>query len=49
MLNHLGDDLQHVVDFFLGVVLAERQPQGTVGHVMDTADGQQHMAGIQRA
>ena len=47
--NHLGNDLQDVIHFLVGVVLAQRKPQGAMGHVVNPADGQQHMAGIQRA
>ena len=45
ILDHLGNDLQNMVDLFLRVVFAEAQTQAAVGHVMNPADGQQHMAG----
>ena len=39
-----GDDVFHI---FRRVFPAQSQPQGSMGHIMDPADGQQHMAGIQ--
>ena len=47
MLDDFRNHLQDVVHLFVGVVIAQAQTQGAVGHIMDTADGQQHMAGIQ--
>ena len=41
-----GDDVFHILR---GVFLPQGQPQGTVGNIMNPADGQQHMAGIQGA
>ena len=38
-----------MVDFFIGVVVAQRQTQRTVGDIVYPADGQQNMAGIQAA
>ena len=38
-----------MIHFFFCVVFAQGQAQAAVGHIMHPADGQQHMAGIQRA
>ena len=48
-LHNFGYDLEDVVDLLVGVILAEGKPQAAVGHIVDPADGQQHMAGIQAA
>ena len=47
--HHTGNLPQDVVDLPRLVPLAETQPQGAMGHLMGPPDGQQHMAGIQRA
>ena len=44
-----GDFLENVIHILLGVPLAEAQTQGAVGHLVGPANGQQHVAGIQRA
>ena len=49
MLHYFGNHLQNVVNLFIGIVFTQGKAQGTVGHIVDPADGQQHMAGIQRA
>ena len=38
-----------MVDFFVGVVLAEGKPQRAVSHVVHPADGQQYVAGVKAA
>ena len=37
-----------MIHFLVGVVFTQGKTQGAVGNVMDTADGQQHMAGVKR-
>ena len=38
-----------MIHFFIGVQMADRKAQAAVSHIMDTADRQQNMAGIQAA
>ena len=38
-----------MVHLFHGVPLTQAQPQRAVGHIVDPANGQQHVAGVQRA
>ena len=48
-VHDLGDGLQHIVHFFLGVPLAEAQAQRTVRDLMRPPDGEQHVARVERA
>ena len=43
-----GDLLENVIHILLSVPFAQAQPQRAMGDLMGAADGQQHMAGVQR-
>ena len=47
--NYLGYYLDDVVDLLHGVVLTDGEAERAVGDLVGQAQGQQHMAGVERA
>ena len=47
--NHIADGLNNIINIGLSGIIAQGQPQGTVGNLVGAANGQQHMAGVKTA
>ena len=49
VINSFGDYLEQIVDFFLGVVVAERKSQASVSNLVGKSQRKQNVAGVKAA